>query len=127
MADYYEKHYKEYHEKTFDINSSIFLEYFVKTLPKRVSILDVGCGSGRDLIWFKKKGFKVTGFERSKRLANLARELSGCEVIEGDFERYDFSKLSFDAMTAIGSLVHVTHGKFTKVFKNILECLNSEK
>jgi len=31
----------------------------------------VGCGSGRDLLWLKNRGFKVIGFERPKGLAEL--------------------------------------------------------
>ncbi len=71
----------------------------------------MGCGSGRDLLWLKERGFKVMGFERSEGLAELARKNSGCEVIEGDFETFDFSPLSFDAVIASGSLVHVPHEK----------------
>ena len=96
MDDYYKKNYQIYHERTFKIDPSPFLKPFLKFLPENASILDLGCGSGRDLIWFKMKGLKITGFERSKRLAKLAKELSGCEVIDGDFEKYDFShKLTF--------------------------------
>lgn len=83
-------------------------------------ILDVGCGSGRDLLWFKERGFHVTGFERSPGLAELARENAGCEVIEGDFELYDFSGLSADAVVLAGALVHISHERFQQVFGNIM-------
>jgi len=34
---------------------------------------ELGCGSGRDLLWLKNRGFHVIGFERSPGLAELCR------------------------------------------------------
>ena len=85
--------------------------------------MDVGCGSGRDLLWMKKRGFEVIGFERSSELAELAGENVGCEVIEGDFETYDFSAILVDAVMLIGALVHVPHERFSEVFKNITSAI----
>ena len=56
-------------------------------------------------------------------LADLARKHSRCSVIEGDFEQYDFSALSFDAVVFSGALVHVPCGRFPKVLGNILLAL----
>ena len=127
MTDYYHNNYKEYHEKTFSIDPSSFLEPFVKRLAPGASVLDVGCGSGRDLLWLKRRGFDVTGFERSPGLAALARENSGCKVIEGDFERFDFSSLSFNAFLASGSLVHVPHERLPAVISSITKSLSRQK
>ena len=104
MPDYYQKNFKTYHEKTFSIDPSSFLEPLAKILPAGASVLDVGSGSGLDLLWMKKNGFDVIGFEHSPGLAELARENAGCEVIEGDFETYDFSAILVDGMMAIGAL-----------------------
>ena len=71
----------------------------------------------------KKRGFDVIGFERSPGLAELARDNAGCEVIEGDFETYDFSSILVDAIMAIGALVHVPHEGFSKVFENITSAI----
>lgn len=123
MSDYYEDNYQSYHEKTFLIDPSSFLEPFVSRLPEGSLVLDVGCGSGRDLLWLKRRGFNVIGFERSKGLAALARKNAGCEVVEGDFEIYDFSKISTDAILLLGALVHVSHERLPDVFKNITQAL----
>jgi len=123
MHDYYQKNYKAYHEKTFSIDPSSFLDPFAKRLPGDAFVLDVGCGSGRDLLWMKKRGFDVIGFERSPGLAKLARDNAGCEVIEGDFETYDFSSILVDAIMAIGALVHVPHEGFSKIFENITSAI----
>ncbi len=123
MSDYYQKNYKAYHEKTFSIDPSSFLKPLAQRLPAKAFILDIGCGSGRDLLWMKKRGFNVIGFEQSEGLAELARENVGCEVIEGDFETYDFSRLSVDAILLVGALVHLPHERFKPVFQNISNCM----
>ena len=87
-------------------------------------MLDVGCGSGRDLLWFRERGYEVIGFEKSKGLVELARKNTEFEVIEGDFETYNFSRLSVDAILMVGALVHLPHEKIKPVFENIRACLN---
>jgi len=123
MEDYYQSHCTAYHEKTFRIDPSSFLEPLIKHLKPGASILDVGCGSGRDLLWMKERGFRVMGLESSKGLAALARKHANCEIIEGDFEIYDFPKLSIDAIIHVGALVHVPHDKMQAVFKHTTACL----
>ncbi len=124
MPDYYQINYKAYHEKTFSIDPSSFLGPLAQRLPPEAFVLDVGCGSGRDLLWMKKQGFDVIGFERSPNLAELARDNAGCEVIEEDFETYDFSSILVDAVLLVGALVHVPHERFSKVFENITSAIS---
>lgn len=119
MKDFYQQNYNAYHENTFGIDPSSFLDPLVKHLTPSASILDVGCGSGRDLCWLKQRGFRVMGFERSKGLAALARKYAECRIIEDDFEAYDFSKLHVDAMILVGALVHVPHEQLKSIFNHI--------
>ena len=83
------------------------------------TILDIGCGSGRDLLWFREYGFKPTGFEVSPSLARLAEDHSGCPVIVDDFSSYDFSVHSFDALVFVGSLVHLYEAEFPEVIARV--------
>ncbi len=125
MTDYYQENYNAYHEKSFSIDPSSFLEPLARRLPAEAFILDVGCGSGRDLLWMKKRGFDVIGFERSPGLAELARDNVGCEVIEGDFETYDFFSILVDAIMLVGAMVHTPYEKFAEIFKNITAAISS--
>jgi cyclopropane fatty-acyl-phospholipid synthase-like methyltransferase len=126
MSDYYQQNYRTYHEKTFFVDPSSFLTPFAEKLKPGATVLDIGCGSGRDLLWLKKRGFNVIGFERSPGLAGLARKNVECEVIEGDFETYDFSQLSVDAIVLIGALVHLPHAKVPEVLNSISRALKND-
>lgn len=124
--DYYQTHFLDYHAQTFHIDPSSFLEPLAKYLKPGDRILDVGCGSGRDLLWFKNRGFNPTGLERSDGLAQLARDHSGCSVITADFETFDFSTLQVDAVLLAGSLVHVPHEKLAGVLARIIQALRPD-
>ena len=123
MKDFYQENYRKYHEQTFSIDPASFLSPLVSSLARGSTVLDVGCGSGRDMKWLKDRGFRPAGFERSRGLAALAREYSGCPVLEGDFESYDFSGMEMDTVLLVGALVHVPHESFQAVFSRILKAL----
>lgn len=126
MPDYYQANFKQYYSETFSIDPTNFLGPLLKYLPAGASILDIGCGSGRDLLWFKSKGFQATGFERASNLAELAGQRSGCPVIEGDFADYDFSLLTVDALILIGALVHVHHNDLASILVKICTALKQD-
>ncbi|MDJ0990060.1 MAG: class I SAM-dependent methyltransferase [Desulfobacterales bacterium] len=119
-ADYYATHYKAYHAETFNIDPTPFLGPFARRLRPGCRVLDVGCGSGRDLAWLVRRGFTAIGFERSPGLADLARQKTGCKVISDDFTRFDFASLAVDALLMAGALVHVPHTDLAAVLGRIL-------
>ena len=55
-------------------------EEFLQLLPGSASILDFGCGSGRDAKYFLEKGYQVTAIDGSAELCRLASEFTGIEV-----------------------------------------------
>jgi SAM-dependent methyltransferase len=123
MSDYYNHHYQVYHDRTFWVDPSSFLTILAIHLESGNTVVDVGCGSGRDILWLNKRGYDVLGLERSSGLAGLARTHTACRVIEADFETYDFAQLSADALLLIGALVHLPQSKFPKVLETICRAL----
>ena len=71
------------------------------------AILDFGCGPGRDLKAFKDLGHEPVGLDGSARFAAMARDYSGCEVLEQDFLRLDLPAGRFDGVFANAALFHV--------------------
>jgi SAM-dependent methyltransferase len=123
MTDYYQCFASVYNRRTFPVDPAGFLLPLLSALPRGSRVLDVGCGSGRDLLWLRRRGFVMTGFERSEGLAALAESQSGCPVIRGDFRTFDFSTLSFDGLLLVAALVHVPHDELEGVLQGILEAL----
>jgi len=79
------------------------------------TILDFGCGPGRDLKAFRNLGHEAVGLEGSARFAAMAREYSGCEVLEQDFLALDLPAARFDGVFANASLFHVPGGELPRV------------
>lgn len=121
---YYNECARSYFDKTSALDSSFFLTPFLSNLDRNSSVLDLGCGSGRDLLLLKNMGFKPIGFERSPVLAQMARDHSCCPVVEGDFETYDFSSLRVNALLFSASLVHLPHTRVKSVLDNALYALD---
>jgi SAM-dependent methyltransferase len=126
VQKYYRKCCKEYHEKTFPVDPASFLTPLAAGLKPGATVLDVGCGSGRDLLWMKNRGFNVMGLEGSAGLAELAAENTGGEIIKADFEAYDFTQLSVDAIVLVGALVHLPHVKMPAVLNSIIKALKKD-
>ena len=91
---FYHTHAKDYFNQTKQVDPSSFLTPLINHLQPGSKILDIGCGSGRDMLWLKERGFDCTGIERSPELAALARQHSGQPVIAADFASFDFSRMT---------------------------------
>ncbi len=123
MSTFYEKNHQQYFDCTVGIDPSAFLEPLTRFLEPQATILDIGCGSGRDLHWFDRRGFHPTGFEQAPNLARLAREHADCPVIEGNFCRYNFYNLQFSALVFVGSLVHLPKEDLPTILKSTCQAL----
>ena len=79
------------------------------------TILDLGCGPGRDLVAFTAMGHVAIGVEGAARLAEMARAAAGCEVWEQDFLALDLPAAKFDGIFANASLFHVPRQELPRV------------
>ena len=87
------------------------------------TILDLGCGPGRDLKTFTELGHVAIGIEGASRLAAMARTHSGCEVWEQDFLRLDLPPERFDGIFANASLFHVPNQELPRVLGELRSAL----
>ena len=79
------------------------------------TILDVGCGPGRDLKRFTDLGHVAVGLEGASKFAEMARAHSGCEVWHQDFLQLDLPSETFDGVFANASLFHVPTQELPRV------------
>jgi SAM-dependent methyltransferase len=91
--------------------------------PPALAILDFGCGPGRDLKTFRQLGHVATGLEGATRLAAMAREYSGCEVLEQSFLALDLPASHFDGVFANAALFHVPGQELPRVLAALREAL----
>jgi SAM-dependent methyltransferase len=99
-------------------NIAALLRYIETAAPAHLppfTILDFGCGPGRDLKAFVELGHVAVGLEGSARFAAMAREYSGCEVLEQDFLALDLPAARFDGVFANASLFHVPGRELPRV------------
>ena len=87
------------------------------------SILDLGCGPGRDLHHFRALGHEAVGLDGSKEFVAMARAYSGCEVLHQDFLAMELPKGRFDGVFANASLFHVPSQELPRVLLELSETL----
>ena len=90
------------------------------------TILDLGCGPGRDLATFTAMGHVAIGVEGAVRLAEMARAATGCEVWEQDFLALDLPAARFDGIFANASLFHVPRQELPRVLRELHGALKDE-
>ncbi len=83
------------------------------------TILDFGCGPGRDLKTFTALGHAAIGLDGAARFAEIARAESGCVVWRQDFLKLDLPRGYFDGVFANASLFHVPSGELLRVLRQL--------
>ena len=83
------------------------------------TILDFGCGPGRDLRSFTRLGHQAIGLEGTASFAAMARTASGCEVWQQDFLQLDLPSEHFEGVFANASLFHVPTQELRRVLQQL--------
>jgi len=84
---------------------------YLPTLEKMLNaytfdtVLDIGCGAGRQSLFFKENGKNVTSIDYGCSPASLLNKSD--DVIIGDFMEYDFNSRQFDAVWCSHVLEHI--------------------
>jgi len=124
--DYYEEYALEYFKQTSALNLQPLWSKLSQHIEPNAFILDLGCGSGRDVRYFAVKGFEVIGLDYAARLLKLARDTTQQPLVLADFNFLPFLDNSFDAVWAIGSLLHTPRQFIPYVLAQIHRILKAE-
>jgi len=71
------------------------------------TVLDFGCGPGRDVATFRDAGHRAIGLDGAAEFVQMARKHTGCEVLHQDFLQLDLGSERFHGIFANASLFHV--------------------
>ena len=89
------------------------------------TLLDLGCGPGRDLKAFAEMGHRAIGVEGAARFVAMARAHSACEVWQQDFLALDLPPAFLDGIYANASLFHVPRASLPTVLSELRTALRA--
>ncbi|WEV49098.1 class I SAM-dependent methyltransferase [Acinetobacter sp. ESL0695] len=115
---YYNKYAEHFFETTYLLQIDDLYEPFLSYLPPKSFILDLGCGSGRDTLAFKNKGYQVEALDYSIELVKKATQLTGLNVKHESF--YNLTTTTkYDGIWACASLLHCKRDQLIDVITRI--------
>jgi len=119
--EHYERSAEDFWRGTreHDVSQNIgaLLQHIEGTPP--FTILDLGCGPGRDLKAIAALGHVAVGLDGSARFAEMARAYSGCEVLQQDFLKLKLPAGRFDGVFANAALFHVPGQELPRVLREL--------
>ena len=121
--EYYEKNAQDFAASTADIEFSELQDTFLAELKNGASVLDFGCGGGRDTCYFLKKGYKVTALDGSAALCRIAEENTGIPVIQMDFNDFEEQDM-YDGIWACSSILHLSRQELKQVLVHMEQALH---
>jgi SAM-dependent methyltransferase len=102
-------------------NIAALLQCIEGELP--YTILDFGCGPGRDLKVFRELGHVAIGLEGAEHFAEMARAHSDCEVWQQDFLKLNLPDHYFDGVFANAALFHVPSQELPRILLQLCASL----
>ncbi len=100
-----------------------FVAELAARLPAGARVLDLGCGNGAKISRLATR-FEVVGVDLSEQQLRLARaNVPEATFVHGDLAELDFTPGSFDAVTALYSVMHVPREAHRGLFERIRQWL----
>ncbi len=122
---YYEENANQFVQGTVSVDFKQTQDKFLGKLKIGDSILDFGCGSGRDTKYFADKGFQVEATDGSLELCKLASEHTGIPVRLMLFEELNELE-KYDGIWACSSILHLSKDALAKVLKKMADALKGK-
>lgn len=116
--DYYDGNADEYFVRTSDVTFDEIYSRFLKYIPEGGRIMDLGCGSGRDVKWFCDHGYEAYGLDASEELVKKASDTLGVTVSICLIEHW-IADEPFDGIWCCASLMHLDDSTLEQFFANL--------
>jgi SAM-dependent methyltransferase len=123
--DYYDGNARQFFDGTIDHDVSQNIGALLGAIAAAppFTILDLGCGPGRDLKAFGAMGHHAIGVDGSAQFVEMARAYSGCDVWQQDFVHLDLPPAMFDGIFANAVLFHVPSRALPKLLEDLYAAL----
>lgn len=122
--EYCQQFYGELLRKPFDKE---LLNRFAEALPQQGQVADIGCGPGQIGCHLHQKGFKVTGFDFSSEMVELADEINPTiHFVQADMAALPVEAQTFDGLLAFYSLIHLQRHEVVNVLKEFKRVLKPQ-
>ncbi len=122
---FYNDNAQAFFDATVGVDLAPLYQRFMRHIVKSGHILDAGCGSGRDAAFFHAQGYRVTAFDASPKLAELAATYCGLPVQVLRFEDIVWCH-EFDAIWACASLLHIPPQQLPEIMRRLHTALKPE-
>ena len=120
--DYYKKNSDTFIQTTLEIDMNSIYEKFIPLMPEGGKILDAGCGSGRDSLFFRKQGFRVLAIDNCEEFVKFTENFARVEAQCIGFNQLSFND-EFEGIWACASLLHLNHDDLDDVLKRFSKAL----
>ncbi len=120
--EYYNRYASKIFEDTVDKDTEELRQDFLSFLEEGDTILDLGCGSGRDSLAFYERGYDVTPLDASEEMCKLAEIHTGLEVLNMQYEQMEFDEV-FDGIWGSEALIHVPEAEILSVLTRVIDAL----
>ena len=120
--EYYNENVDKFVNDTQDVVFCATQDLFLSYLNEGNSILDLGCGSGRDTKYFLSKGYKVDATDGSEEICKVASDYTGINVkclLFNELDEID----KYDGIWACASILHLDRDDLIDVFHRIARAL----
>jgi SAM-dependent methyltransferase len=121
--EYFNENAERCFADAFTITERTNQDHFLSYITPGGTILDFGCGSGRDTAYFRERGYEVVPCDGSREMCRLSSDYLGTHVRVLEFNELDDVD-RYDGIYASASVMHLAYERLLEVFPKMARALH---
>ena len=123
--NYYNNNAESFIQDTVSVKFIATQDKFLNKLCSGATILDFGCGSGRDTKYFIEQGFQVEATDGSIEFCERASDLIGIRVRHALFQELNEVE-KYDGIWACSSILHLSKEELRDVLEKMIRAIKTK-